>query len=206
MFKPMSPILTECVEHIESIFTKLSEEEFDALNKSFNSSDSMKREISLPLSIALNKAIQQKTCTAIIASQNNILNTATLLISHVSTIPFEVLKYGLLADEHWSKLVSALTLLNDLPIYFKDDSTEHTDEPISIDKIIYRLKWMHNSHQLGQIVLDKLELERENQAEAVYSNEEFFVKLYQFAADFNISILDTNEVPYQKSPSFSELS
>jgi replicative DNA helicase len=194
MLISISLVLTECVEHIEKLYAQIAEETVIQPNSILNSSSCFSRKIPLPLSISLHAAYQQNICTAYIDAQCNRLDTVMLLLSHISTVPFQTLKTAALEDSDWAKLAGALDVLNNLPIFFRDDSHDYTDRPVSVAKIIHRLEEIHACEKLGMIVLNTSEIERENHAQTNYRNANLFKKINEFATQRSIPILISNKM------------
>jgi len=188
MFTPICVLLTECVEYIEDVRNKLVFDEIPAINKSIVASDIAHREIIFPLSVALNAALQQRACTAIIDAQNINFEVTMLLLSHVSGIPFGILMSGTLLDDDWDKLVTALEQLNEAELYFL------SNEPAPMERLIRHLNGLKISKKLGLIVVNGLKIEDENQTDALLNKEKHMEQLCRFSADSNISILIANQV------------
>lgn len=186
MFTPICVMLTECVEHIEAVRNKLDLDEIPTINKKIVASDIARGEITFPLIVALNSALQHKAYTAIIDSYANSFESTMILISHLSAIPFEVLKSGTLLDDDWDKLMPALEQLNDAPIFMVHKN------PTSIEKLIRTLKGMHISKKLDLVVVNELKIAEEHQAE-VLNHKDHMVKLCQFAVDSKIDFFMANQ-------------
>jgi replicative DNA helicase len=188
MFTPICVLLTECVEHIEAVRNKLVLDDIPAINKNIVASDIAHKEITLPLSIALNTALQQRTCTAILDAQGINFEATMLLLSHASGIPLGVLMSGTLLDDDWDKLVAALEPLNDAELYFM------SNEPAPMERLIRHLNGLKISKKLGLIVVNGLKIEDENQIDALLNKKNYMEQLCRFSADSNISILIANQV------------
>lgn len=151
------------------------------------SSERLHGKTSLALSIALHAALQQNIPTIIIDSQRKVAGITMRLISQLSEISIQALKSGRLVDDDWGKLTHAIGLLNDAPIFIKDDG------PGFLENLVPRLLNEHPA-AFGLVVIDGLDFEEPSQAEAQRKLTTCMMELCKLVGLHNIHVIATTQL------------
>lgn len=105
------------------------------------------------MNLAENVAIQEKKGVAIFSLEMPADQLTTRMLASLGRIDSQKMRTGNLSDEDWHRVTSAITLLNDAPIYI-DDTPALT--PTDVRARARRLK--REEPNLGLIVIDYLQL------------------------------------------------
>jgi replicative DNA helicase len=166
-YKPISKLLTEAVDRIDTLFRSKSSItgvatgflDLDEKTSGLQPSDlviiagrpSMGK-TSFAMNIAENAAVGHKVPVAIFSMEMPGAQLAMRMMSSLGRINAHHMRTGKLNDDDWPRLTSAVTLLNEAPIFI-DDSPGLT--PLELRARARRIKREHN---LGLIIVDYLQL------------------------------------------------
>jgi len=114
---------------------------------------------SLAMNIAENAAVGHKTPVAIFSLEMPGSQLAMRMMASLGRINAHKVRTGKLDDDDWPRLTSAVSLLNDAPLYI-DDTPALT--PMELRARARRLKREHN---LGMIIVDYLQLMQATETE-----------------------------------------
>jgi len=114
---------------------------------------------SLAMNIAENAAVGHKTPVAIFSLEMPGSQLAMRMMASLGRINAHKVRTGKLDDDDWPRLTSAVSLLNDAPLYI-DDTPAIT--PMELRARARRLK---REHDLGMIIVDYLQLMQATETE-----------------------------------------
>ena len=166
-YRPISKLLTEAVDRIDTLFRSQSSitgvstgfMDLDEKTSGLQPSDlviiagrpSMGK-TSLAMNIAENAAVGHKVPVAVFSMEMPGAQLAMRMMSSLGRINAHHMRTGKLHDDDWPRLTSAVTLLNEAPIYI-DDTPGLT--PLDLRARARRIK---REHDLGMIIVDYLQL------------------------------------------------
>jgi replicative DNA helicase len=166
-YRPISKLLTEAVDRIDALFRSQSSItgvstgflDLDEKTSGLQPSDlvivagrpSMGK-TSLAMNIAENAAVGHKVPVAVFSMEMPGSQLAMRMMSSLGRINAHRMRTGKLDDDDWPRLTSAVTLLNEAPIYI-DDTPGLT--PLDLRARARRIK---REHGLGMIIVDYLQL------------------------------------------------
>ncbi|HET6602644.1 MAG TPA: replicative DNA helicase [Xanthomonadaceae bacterium] len=107
---------------------------------------------SLALNMAQHAALKTKKAVAVFSMEMSAPQLAFRLISSLGRVDQQRLRTGMLEDEDWPRVTSAITLLSEARIFIDDTPAL---SPIELRSRARRLK---REHDLGMIVIDYLQL------------------------------------------------
>ena len=105
----------------------------------------------LALNIAEHAAMRMKKSVAVFSHGTSASQLALSLISSVGRVDSTRLRTGLLEDEDWNRISSAIRLLKEAPIYIDDTAA------LSPDALRTKARRLKREHGLGLIVIDNLQ-------------------------------------------------
>jgi replicative DNA helicase len=166
-YRPISKLLTEAVDRIDALFRSQSSItgvstgflDLDEKTSGLQPSDlviiagrpSMGK-TSLAMNIAENAAVGHKVPVAVFSMEMPGSQLAMRMMSSLGRINAHRMRTGKLDDDDWPRLTSAVTLLNEAPIFI-DDSPGLM--PLDLRARARRIK---REHGLGMIIVDYLQL------------------------------------------------
>lgn len=172
--RPISKILTEAVDRIDQLFRSKSSitgvatgfVDLDEKTSGLQPSDlviiagrpSMGK-TSFAMNIAENAAVGHKVPVAIFSMEMPGSQLAIRMMSSLGRINAHRMRTGKLDDDDWPRLTSAVSLLNEAPIFI-DDTPGLT--PLDLRARARRIK---REHGLGMIIVDYLQLMQSGESE-----------------------------------------
>jgi len=173
-FQPINTLLTQAVDRIDQLFR--SESPYTGVPTGFTDLDGMTSGLqagdlviiagrpsmgktSLAMNIAENAAVGHKTPVAIFSLEMPGSQLAMRMMASLGRINAHKVRTGKLDDDDWPRLTSAVSLLNDAPLYI-DDTAGIT--PMELRARARRLK---REHGLGMIIVDYLQLMQSTETE-----------------------------------------
>jgi replicative DNA helicase len=173
-FQPISSLLSQAVERIDQLFR--SDSPLTGVPTGFTDLDNMTSGLqpgdlviiagrpsmgktSLAMNVAENAAVGHKIPVAIFSLEMPGSQLAMRMMASLGRINAHKVRTGKLDDDDWPRLTSAVSLLNDAPLYI-DDTPALT--PMELRARARRLKREHN---LGMIIVDYLQLMQATETE-----------------------------------------
>ena len=173
-FQPLNALLSKAVDRIDELFR--SESPLTGVPTGFTDLDNMTSGLqggdlviiagrpsmgktSLAMNIAENAAVGHKIPVAIFSLEMPGSQLAMRMMASLGRINAHRVRTGKLDDDDWPRLTSAVSLLNDAPIFI-DDSAGLT--PMELRARARRLK---REHGLGMIIVDYLQLMQSTETE-----------------------------------------
>jgi replicative DNA helicase len=172
--KPISKLLSEAVDRIDTLFRSQSSitgvstgfVDLDDKTSGLQPSDlviiagrpSMGK-TSFAMNIAENAAVGNKVPVAVFSMEMPGSQLAMRMMSSLGRINAHRMRTGKLEDEDWPRLTSAVSLLNEAPIFI-DDTPGLT--PLDLRARARRIK---REHGLGMIIVDYLQLMQSGESE-----------------------------------------
>ncbi|MBI3545888.1 MAG: replicative DNA helicase [Gammaproteobacteria bacterium] len=166
-FQPLNTLLSKAVDRIDELFRSKSSitgvatgfTDLDEMTSGLQGSDlviiagrpSMGK-TSLAMNIAENAAVGHKIPVAVFSMEMPGTQLALRMMASLGRINAHRVRTGKLDDDDWPRLTSAVSLLNDAPIFI-DDTPALT--PMELRARARRLK---REHGLGLIIIDYLQL------------------------------------------------
>jgi len=166
-FEPLKLLLTKAVDRIDTLFhsdsalTGISSgfKDLDDLTSGMQASDlvilagrpSMGK-TSLAINIAENAAVGEKKHVAIFSMEMPGEQLAMRMLSSLGRINGHKVRTGKLEDDDWPRLMSAMTMLSEAPIYIDDTPG------LSPMEIRARARRLKREHGLDMIIVDYLQL------------------------------------------------
>ena len=166
-FQPLNTLLSRAVDRIDELFRSKSSitgvptgfSDLDDMTSGLQSSDliiiagrpSMGK-TSLAMNIAENAAVGHKIPVAVFSMEMPGTQLALRMMASLGRINAHRVRTGKLDDDDWPRLTSAVSLLNEAPIFI-DDTPSLT--PLELRARARRLK---REHGLGLILIDYLQL------------------------------------------------
>jgi replicative DNA helicase len=166
-FQPLNTLLSKAVDRIDTLFRSKSSitgvptgyTDLDDMTSGLQPSDliiiagrpSMGK-TSLAMNIAENAAVGNKIPVAVFSMEMPGTQLALRMMASLGRINAHRVRTGKLDDDDWPRLTSAVSLLNEAPIFI-DDSPGLT--PMELRARARRLK---REHGLGMIIIDYLQL------------------------------------------------
>ncbi len=173
-FHAINTLLTQAVDRIDQLFR--SDSPYTGVPTGFTDLDGMTSGLqagdlviiagrpsmgktSLAMNIAENAAVGHKTPVAIFSLEMPGSQLAMRMMASLGRINAHKVRTGKLDDDDWPRLTSAVSLLNDAPLYI-DDTAGIT--PMELRARARRLK---REHGLGMIIVDYLQLMQSTETE-----------------------------------------
>ncbi len=173
-FQPLSALLSKAVDRIDQLFR--SESPLTGVPTGFTDIDNLTSGLqggdlviiagrpsmgktSLAMNIAENAAVGHKIPVAIFSLEMPGSQLAMRMMASLGRINAHKVRTGKLDDDDWPRLTSAVSLLNDAPIFI-DDTAGIT--PMELRARARRLK---REHGLGMIIVDYLQLMQSTDSE-----------------------------------------
>ncbi len=166
-FQPISRLLSQAVDRIDELYR--SESSITGVSTGFNDLDDKTSGLqkadhiinagrpsmgktSLAMNIAENAAIGHKVPVAVFSMEMPGNQLAMRMMASLGRINSHRVRTGKLTDDDWPRLTSAVTLLNEAPIFI-DDTPSLT--PMELRARTRRLK---REHGIGLVIVDYLQL------------------------------------------------
>lgn len=171
--------------------------DFDALTAGLQPSDLIvlaarpaMGKTSFALNIAEYAALRTGKAVAVFSMEMSSSQLAFRLISSLGRVDQQHLKTGNLEDEDWSRVTSAITMLNEARIFIDDTPA------LSPVELRSRARRMAREHDLGLIVIDYLQLmqvpgNRENRATEI---SEISRSLKALAKELNVPVIALSQL------------
>jgi replicative DNA helicase len=173
-FQPISRLLSKAVDRIDQLYR--SESPLTGVPTGFNDLDDMTSGLqaadliiiagrpsmgktSLAMNIAENAAIGHKVPVAVFSMEMPGSQLAMRMMASLGRINAHRVRTGKLSDDDWPRLTSAVTLLNEAPIFI-DDSPALTPNEVRA-----RARRLKREHGLGLIIVDYLQLMQTTESE-----------------------------------------
>jgi replicative DNA helicase len=171
-FQPISRLLSKAVDRIDELYR--SESAITGVSTGFSDLDEMTSGLqrsdlviiagrpsmgktTLAMNIAENAAIGHKVPVAVFSMEMPGSQLAMRMMASLGRINSHRVRTGKLTDDDWPRLTSAVTLLNEAPIFI-DDTPGLT--PMELRARARRLKREHGT--LGLVIVDYLQLMQSN--------------------------------------------
>ncbi len=166
-FQPITSLLTQAVDRIDALYR--SQDAITGVSTGFTDLDAMTSGLqpsdliviagrpsmgktTLAMNIAENAAVGQRIPVAAFSMEMPGTQLAMRMMASLGRINAHRIRTGKLDDDDWPRLTSAVTLLNEAPIFIDDTPTL---TPMELRARARRLK---REHGLGLIIVDYLQL------------------------------------------------
>jgi replicative DNA helicase len=106
----------------------------------------------LAINIAENAAIAQKVPTAVFSMEMSAEQLSFRMIGSIGRVNQQKLRTGRLSDEDWTRIDSAVSMMQNVPIFIDDSAG------LSPTEVRARARRLKREHGLGMIVIDYLQL------------------------------------------------
>jgi replicative DNA helicase len=173
-FQPISRLLSKAVDRIDQLYR--SDSPLTGVSTGFNDLDEMTSGLqpadlviiagrpsmgktSLAMNIAENAAIGHKVPVAVFSMEMPGSQLAMRMMASLGRINAHRVRTGKLTDDDWPRLTSAVTLLNEAPIFIDDTPA------LTPNEVRARARRLKREHGLGLIIVDYLQLMQTTESE-----------------------------------------
>jgi replicative DNA helicase len=203
--RPISKLLSEAVDRIDQLFRSQSSitgvptgfSDLDDKTSGLQPSDlviiagrpSMGK-TSFAMNIAENAAVGQKTPVAVFSMEMPGSQLAMRMMASLGRINAHRMRTGRLDDDDWPRLTSAVSLLNEAPIFI-DDTPGLT--PLDLRARARRIK---REHGLGLVIIDYLQLMQSGEGEENRATEISSItrSLKGLAKELNVPVIAMSQL------------